>query len=318
MKHTKKVKILLLFAFIIATLLSCSSENKLETSMDYVNTIDLSHYSSDAPDSSVHILFIHHSIGGQLLADKGLEIGKDCIYTTQSNGGGLRKLLESHKYIVHEASYGSILGEKTDICNWRAKFRDHMKEILTCKQQDQFFQDGTRNSIIVFKSCYPNNWIESDGFQPGDPDSCTRTMANCKAAYLALLEYFRQRPDTLFVVITAPPMAKPVLYKKGKVLEFIKTITGRPDTLLKVGKRARDFNNWLKDSKAGWLKDYKMKNVVVFDYYGILTKHGQSDWLLYPTGQYGTNSHPNSEGNTIAANEFSVFLSKAFERFNGK
>ena len=218
-----------------------------------------------------------------------------------------------NNYIVHEASYGSVIGEETDVCHWNRKFRDHMGDILITRQQDEKFTDGTRNRVVVFKSCFPNSWMTSEGKVPGDPDSCEKTTANYKAVYNNLLLYFRNQPDTLFVVLTAPPLVKPELYTKGRILEVFKTIAGRPDTVEKIGRRARSFNNWLKDVKSGWLNGYDQNNVVVFDYYDILTDKGKSDWSAYPTRD-GTDSHPNSEGQSRAARELVPFLNRAVDR----
>jgi len=302
----------IVLTFICLSLAACESNERPESVMN-VKTLDLSGYSSEKPMAPIHLLFIHHSCGGHLFAEKGKEEGQNCIYASHPNGGGLRKLLQENNYIVHEASYGSLIGDKTDICHWNAKFRDHMDKILVCRNQDEFFDDGTQNSIVVFKSCFPNNWIESDGAMPGDPDSCEKTLANVQAAYRALLAYFGSHPRTLFVAMTAPPMAEPVLYKKDKIIQFMKIITGRPDTKEKVGKRARSFNNWLKDVNNGWLRDYDLNNVAVFDYYDVLTGYGKSDWSQYPT-RGGYDSHPNSEGNAKAASEFIPFLNRSYNR----
>lgn len=278
--------------------------------MVQVKTLDLSQYPADPPNKPINLLFIHHSTGGQLLADKGPDVGTNCIYKSHPNGGGLRHLLEQNNYIVHEASYGSIIGDKTDICDWRVKFKEHMSEILTCKNQDERLPDGTKNQVVMFKSCFPNSYIISDGDLPGDPDSKIQTSANYKATYNALLEYFRKQPGTLFIVITAPPLVQP---KPNRLKESMKSLLGRADTIEKIGPRVREFNNWLKDVERGWLKDYKLKNVVVFDYYDALTNQGQSDWSLYPTGD-GTDSHPSSEGNFKAAQEFIPFINRAIQR----
>jgi len=80
-----------------------------------------------------------------------------------------------------------------------------------------------------------------------------------------------------------------------------------------MGRRARTFNKWLKDTDNGWLSSYNLKNVVIFDYYDILTKEGKSNWAEYPTKD-GQDSHPSSEGNTIAAEKFVPFLNKAVRR----
>lgn len=307
---TLKIPIFLFFSFFI----SCTSVD-VETSMG-IRTVDLKDFSPDKPAHPVHLLFIHHSTGGALLADKGERSGPLAqyrIYDTNPNGGGLRKLLENNNYVVHEASYGSIIGEDTDICHWNRKFRDSMEEILVTRQQDERISDGTKNKIIIFKSCFPNSWITAEGKEPGDPDSCEKTTANYKAAYTNLLNYFSARPDTLFVVFTAPPLAEPVLFTKDKIVNTVKTLLGRPDTVDKIGHRARSFNNWLKDVQQGWLKDYELNNVVVFDYYDVLTDYGKSNWSVYPT-QGGRDSHPSSEGHAKASQEFVPFLNRAVDR----
>ena len=96
-------------------------------------------------------------------------------------------------------------------------------------------------------------------------------------------------------------------------MNTIKTVLGRPDTVEKIGKRARLFNNWLNDVENGWLKDYELKNVVVFDYYDVLSGHGKSNWSAYPT-QGGRDSHPSNEGNQSAAGELILFLNQAVDR----
>lgn len=300
---------------IVSNLLISCTTPRMEPVME-VSTLDLSTYSQEKPNEPVHLLFIHHSTGGQLLADKGEISGplsQNCIYATHPNGGGLRSLLEENNYIVHEASYGSVIGNETDVCHWNRKFRDHMEEILKCKQQDELFKDETENSIIIFKSCFPNSWITSDGKRPGDPDSCEKSTANYKAVYNNLLNYFKQQPDTLFVVFTAPPLAEPVLYKRDKLMNSLKTFLCRQDTVEKIGHRTRLFNNWLKDMKNGWLKGYDQKNVVVFDYYDVLTDYGRMNWSAYPT-QEGKDSHPSSDGNVRTAQEFVPFLNQALRR----
>jgi len=309
-KISDKRKIYILFFALIAYTISCSIDQKDGTHMEDVKTLDLSSYPATSPEKPMHLLFIHHSTGGQLLADKGPDIGRNCIYVSNPNGGGLRRLLENNNYVVHEASYGSLIGNDTDVCHWNKKFRDNKDKILSCKGQDQFFTDGTRNSIVIFKSCFPNSWIDSEGTEPGDPDSALHTTANYKAAYNSLLEYFENQKDTLFVVMTAPPIAMTL---SSKVKVFIKHLLGKSDSQEKIGCRIRAFNNWLKDSEKGWLSSYPYKNIVVFDYYDILTDKGKSNWSLYGS-EGGKDSHPSSGGNSLAASEFISFLNRAVNR----
>lgn len=293
----------------------CSEQNNSSLKETKVKEIDLSQFKDSKPERTMRLLFIHHSVGGQWLADKGdaIEVIPDTsIYKSHPNGGGLRTLLHQNNYEVHEIAYKSRIGEKTDVSDWNTKFRDNMEDILRSDRQDELYKDASiKNEIVMFKSCYPNSQIVSEGKEPGDPDSPEKTIANYKAAYRNLLQYFRSHPDTLFVAVTAPPVVKNV---PSRTKEFIKKLAGSESSVEAMGKRARNFNNWLKDSENGWLSGYEGKNVVVFDYYDMLTGKGQSDFLLYPTGG-GSDSHPSTEGNSIAAHELTSLLNKSVNRF---
>lgn len=271
---------------------------------------DLSAYDGSGPRRPLHVLFIHHSCGGQLMAAAGAEEGTNCIYTSNPNGGGLRSRLEQNAYSVHEASYGSRIGEKTDIFDWLPKFRDQMEQILTCDVQDTLYSDGRRNSIVIFKSCFPNNAFESEGAPPGNPMGPALTVCNAKAACLALLDEFRKYPQILFVCVTAPPLAEPPPQPVWRKL--LNKVRGRELRAFVSARLAREFNNWLSDEN-GWLKGSNQTNVVVFDYYDILTGHGKSDLLVYPSGD-GYDSHPSREGNEQAAEAFVPFLNRAARR----
>jgi len=278
-----------------------------KSSMERAHPLDLSGYSDAAPGRPLHLLFIHHSCGGQLLATPGPATGTNCIHPNHPNGGGLRVQLETNGYVVHEASYGSRIGKKTDIFDWLPKFRTQMEQILTCDTQDVVRTDGGRNEIVVFKSCFPNNAFEAEGTPPGNPEGPNLTVWNAKAAYTALLAEFRKQPQVLFVCVTAPPLAphSAPLWKR-----VAKRLLGRSST--SDPRLARQFNNWLSDQE-GWLKDSGLTNVVVFDYYDILTDHGVSDLSCYPTGG-GCDSHPSRAGNERAAAAFVPLLNRAARR----
>lgn len=304
---------LALFLLCILAAGGCTKQNNNYQKETTVKEIDLSQYKGSKPERTMKLLFIHHSCGGQWLADRGevREIVPDTtILASDPNGGGLRKLLQENNFEVHEAAYRSRIGDKTDVCDWNIKFRDKMDEIIRCDRQDTMYTDASaKNEIIMFKSCFPANGIEADGKEPGAPDSQEKTTANYKAAYASLLSYFKKHPETLFVCVTAPPLAEP-----SKTKQFIKKLFGMKSSVQDVGVRARRFNNWLKDSENGWLAGFDGKNVVVFDYYNVLTGNGKSNYALFPT-KSGADSHPSSEGNTIATQEFVPFLNKAVGRF---
>ena len=251
------------------------------------------------------LLFIHHSCGGQWLAPAGLTEGSKAIYLSAPNGGNLRALLEQNGFRVHEASYGSRIGQNTDLFDWAPKFRDQMPEILRCEMQDQPLPEGRHNQVVMFKSCYPNNAFKGEGVPPGQATGPEWTVWNAKAAYAALLPEFQKQPGVLFICVTAPPLAAK---QRPQPLwrQLARRLKGTYWDLAKSGPWARQFNAWLSDPN-GWLKEYPLKNVAIFDYYDILTGHGQSNFSMYPTGD-GYDSHPSREGNEKAAAEFVPFL----------
>jgi hypothetical protein len=276
----------------------CSSENR--SSLPSIDPLDL--------------LFIHHSVGGQWLADPGPESGRDCIYSTHPNGGGLRRALQELGFQVNEASYHSLIGHQTDIHHWPTKFREQMDRILTCHIQDESLPTGRTNSVVMFKSCYPNNAFISEGDEPGQPESPERTLANARAAYRDVLGTLSKHPHVLFVCVTAPPLAPCV--RPGPLWKAVgRRMLGRTSPeqdLLDSARLARGFNNWLAAAN-GWLSGYRYENVVVFDYFGVLSGDGQSDLLQYPTGG-GFDSHPSSQGQRIATSRFLPFLKHAMNR----
>jgi hypothetical protein len=275
--------------------------------MERARPVDMSSYSDARPSRPLDLLFIHHSCGGQLLATAGSATGTNCIHPTHPNGGGLRARLEENGYVVHEASYGSRIGANTDIFDWLPKFRTQMEQVLTCDTQDAIRKNGGRNQIVVFKSCFPNNAFEGEGTPPGVPEGPHLTVWNAKAAYTALLAEFRKQPQVLFVCVTAPPLVpeSPPLWKRAA-----KRLLGRGGA--HDPRLARQFNNWLGD-KEGWLKESGLTNVVVFDYYDILTDNGASDLCCYPTGG-GYDSHPSRAGNEKASAAFVPWLNRAARR----
>src|SRR5512140_2623692 len=120
------------------------------------------------PGRRVPMLFIHHSCGGQLLAPEGPDKGDNCVYESHPSGGDLRAALTAAGYDVHEASYNSVIGNKTDLFDWAPKFSEQMDRVLRVKRQDELLPDGQKNQVVVFKSCFPNNQLVGEGAAPGD------------------------------------------------------------------------------------------------------------------------------------------------------
>jgi hypothetical protein len=275
-----------------------------------VPAMDISAFSSAPPDRPVDLLFLHHSVGTQWLADQGPEGGKN----NHPEGGALRKNLEQQGYVVHEATYGSAIGEKTDLFDWLPKFREHMSQILACANQDVSLKPPAQNRIVLFKSCYPNNAFVGPGQSPGNPDGPELTLANAQATYRSLLAELQKYPDVLFVCVTTPPLA-PCLKPEPLWKTVARALLQKGDRqakLLRSAALARQFANWLK-ADDGWLKDYASHNVVVFDYYDILTGRNGSDLLHFPTSN-GTDSHPSAAGQRLATEAFIPFINQAARR----
>lgn len=252
----------------------------------------------------VRLLFIHHSVGGQWLADPGPDSGKNCVYRSHPNGGGLRAALVAAGFEVREASYGSPLGARTDLFDWLPKFEHDIASSLSDVD------------VVAFKSCFPNSRFTGEGTAPGDPAGPALTLRNAEATMRALLPVLARYPAVRFVYVTAPPLAAPPAGRPAwkRVGDRVRRAwQGTPDPA-DSARWARAFNDWLK-APGGWLAAGAPRNVSVFDYYDVLTGHGRSDFLIYPTGD-GTDSHPSAEGHRRATAEFVPFLERVIR--NGR
>jgi hypothetical protein len=294
--------------------------------------------STTRPTSPVKLIFVHHSSGQNWLADPGDDFA-----------GGLGIALRDNNYFVSDTNYhwgppdadigSDTIGDHTYTGSWWNWFRGpHSSTYLSalygesethCSYSRMGSDPGGENTIVMFKSCYPNSTL---GGSPSDPvpaigsnplrgsDASAPpelTVANAKGIYVDLLNYFRTKQDKLFVVITAPPLAS------GE-----------------YANNARAFNNWLVND---WLAGYPYKNVFVWDYYNVLTSNGGGTYTA-DTGAIGGNhhrwwngavqhqvayggntlayqstspDHPNTAGNVKATAEFVPLLNVAYNRFKG-
>jgi hypothetical protein len=270
-----------------------------------------------APDQPVRLVFIHHSTGENWLRD---------------DDGALAIALASNGYFVSDTNYGwgptdpelgGPIGDYTDIGHWWNWFLGPSSDTTmdaVYTESGQTFEysrlsddPGGPNEVVMFKSCFPNSEM---GGNPDDPPTTGRnplegaglenlTVGNAKGLYLDLLDYFGAHPDTLFVVITAPPLQA-------------------SDTSPEAAANARAFNTWL---ATDWLADYPYPNVAVFDFYNVLTApgnhhrvvNGQIEYVTdttsnasaYPSG----DSHPNSAGNQKATLESLPMLNLFYQRW---
>jgi hypothetical protein len=278
------------------------------------------------PQGPVKLIFIHHSTGQNWLAD---------------GNGGLGLELRENNYFVSDTNYGwgpDSIGDRTDIGHWWEWFRGtdsatYLSALYNESGQHSSYSrlttdPGGENDVIMFKSCFPNSQLggSADDPVPAISDNPLRgqscgsqyhTVANAKGIYIDLLDYFQTRQDKLFVVIVTPPVQDP-----GN------------------SANARALSNWLVND---WLKDYPLKNVLVFDFYNVLTTNGGdadtndlgsqdgnhhriwngtvqhnsgagSNVLAYPSA--GGDDHPSRSGNLKATSEFVPLLNDAYHRWS--
>jgi hypothetical protein len=233
------------------------------------------------PAEPVKLVFIHHSTGGNWLADPN----HDQPY------GGLGVALRDNNYFVSATNYGwgpDNIGDRTDIPNWPEWFTGPNSSVILDALYGESGQNvgdfgswsrlatdpGGENEIIMFKSCFPNSDLYGNPNDSPAPEPNDQfTVSNAKAVYNALLTYFETRQDKLFVAITAPPMGE------GEYASDAQSAAER-------AANARALNDWLVND---WLVGYPHSNVAVFDYYNVLTSNGSPG----RTDSTGTNEEPN-------------------------
>ena len=244
------------------------------------------------PDATVKLIFIHHSCGENWLSD---------------DNGGLGLALEDNNYYVSDTNYGwgpDSIGDSTDYHNWLDWFQEaessrYLSALYGESGQNSDYtrtmpDPGGENTVIMFKSCYPNSDL---GGSPGDPpsDDDWYTVGHAKYVYNQLLGYFEGRQDKLFIAITPPP-----------ILDS------------SSAANSREFSRWLVED---WLDTYPHDNVAVWDMHNVLThpdnhhRYGDGGYEYEISNGPGTlyydsdgDEHPNKAGNQKCTTEFVPLL----------
>ncbi len=262
------------------------------------------------------LIFIHHSVGQDWL-DRGLRdalVAKNYIGSVHEITYGTGLAPDSGRL----PSLGGVPGDSTDMHHWILWFNDYLGGIRTYESSLGF------NRIIMFKSCFPNSDISSNGAEPGDPSSDEKTLANYRAlyrhpggagatyqfegqTYRALEDIFAAHPDVLFIPVTAPPLSW------GESTDA-------------NAHRARLFNDWLKND---WLVSYNsthptLHNVAVFNLFDLLAysdNHStHPNRLKQEYGGDSGDSHPNEAGDALLTQIFATssgnFIDQAWSAFS--
>jgi hypothetical protein len=247
---------------------------------------------TNPPAETVKIIFIHHSCGSNWLA---------------TGNGGLGAALNRNNYYVNETDYewdaepDDNLGDHTDTTAWPSWFNDtkmpyvYQNDFHAAYSDNTMADPGGENSIIMFKSCFPNSEVGG-------------SINDEKAIYSSLLPYFGAHTDKMFVLVVPPPE---------------RDIDSAPLT--------RQLANWLSDYDNGWLGAYSGGNVFVFDFYNVLTGPANHHWvtggdikhivapssgneLYYPSN----DNHPSAAGNRKATAEFVPLLNAYYHKWRGE
>jgi hypothetical protein len=230
-------------------------------------------------ESTVNLVFIHHSCGENWLNE------------------GLCQALNESGYHVADISYGwRAYGDYTDTTDWPTWFTDEVmplvyQEMSAMTAPNAIEPAPGENTIVMFKSCYPNSDVGSD-------------ISDEQAIYDSLLPYFEAHPDKMFVLVTPPPMQS-----------------------ISDPAKTRELCDWLTDRDTGWLAALSTGNAFVFDFYNVLTHPDAHhhladgvevhesvpgfDTLYYPSG----DDHPNTQGNLKATEEFIGLLDMWYQSF---
>ena len=230
--------------------------------------------------SQAKMVFLHHSVG------------RNILYT-----GGLQRRLLERGLFVSGATYGDEIGEHTDISDWLPKFRKEMEKILTFKSHpNQYYSDGTRNQIVMFKSCFPNSNIVDESAAEEDTKGSPNTLANYQATFKAIKREMMRKGDSLFVYLTAPPLIA-------------------QKTTPENAARARRFNNWLINE---YLVEYRSEsehdNFAIFDLFGFLAGPDNLLKKAYRVDK-PSDAHPNDEASRLAAEAFVEFFMPLWEEW---
>lgn len=232
---------------------------------------------------STRMVFLHHSVGNGFMYR-----------------GELRDNLLNMGIVIRSCTYGDEIGQKTDISDWLPKFKTDMDNILNFKAHpNKYYEDGKTNDIIMFKSCYPNSIITSEGSGEGNAASHDRSIANYKATFEGLKAELGKYPDKLFIYMTAPPNVPAV-------------------TTPENAQRARDFNTWLmKEYLPRYKEETGFSNLVIYDLFNFLAGEDNTLKAKYRKSNE-RDSHPNDIAKKEIAEDFLKFFKPIIEEWQNK
>ena len=177
-----------------------------------------------------HIIFLHHSVGANLIQQ-----------------GGVRQSLTDLGYEFYDHGYnddgltlaeGAPAGRNFDVPDDNTNpdgFADIFAQPLD-DPPDNTFSNLMQYDVIAFKSCYPVSDIQSDA-----------QLAEYRSHYLSIRARMDQYPNKIFIVVTPPPEIP-------------------ADSDPQAAARARDFADWL--TSGEYLDGHP--NVFTFNFFDLV------------------------------------------------
>ena len=227
-----------------------------------------------------NVVFLHHSTGSNLvvqgnvralLTQKGYQFW-DHDYNTigLTRPDGTRT---GTAYDIPELTPGARGGGNTDPQGLAVLFAQPVHN-----PPDNALSRLLQHEVVILKSCYPNSAIKSD-----------ESLAQLKALYLGIRDVMDQQGNTLFILLTTPP-----LHPKATT----------PDE----AARARALATWLRSDE--FLKGHP--NLAVFDFFGLLADPTTNTLLAeYQRAAQDSDSHPNALANQTIGPLFADFVDQA-------
>lgn len=232
---------------------------------DYTSLVRSPGVDPGKPSKSLSMVWLHHSTGDVLLR------------------GGLLDALRADGVVFHDINYeeagvdGYVIGDHTDIPDWPKTF--NTPKFFDVVKTWKLSEGRKHHDIVMFKSCFPNSDITSDGM-----------LDEYKQHFNKLPATFRANPDILFIGMSTPPLVK-------------------AGTSPEAAKRARAWARWLMTEFA---RD--VKNVGVFDLFDALAITADRPDANTLVPQFSTSpkdSHPSPEGARAVTRLFIPWFNRA-------
>jgi hypothetical protein len=246
-------------------------------------------------DGTIHILFLHHSVGQCIWDGKHNLIGK---FLKKYKHSALKEDITTydeksgHHYVISEQTF-----PKLSPYGWNNFPYDYYNIWVKHAGEKPFMEEPTlemlskQYQVIIWKHCFPVSDMKED-ISPSNIDSPVKRIENYKLQYLALRDKMHQFPGVKFIVWTGAAQ--------------VKDETNEMDA-----KRAQDFFNWVKNE---W--DVPEDNIFVWDFRDLETEGGL--YLLSKNAQDENNSHPNEQFSEQAAKLLSQRITDVIENEGSK